>query len=130
MSAAQMKLAEQGDGVAVDLAWGPWNDTPPYRSWDGTLEMRRAPTSFGDYLLLRRHGFGAGCRHIHVGKWFVGRPGAGLLGPFGDDVTAARAAQQDVERRTQSLLKKRDPRAETAKTCRFCGHVEGYCGQC
>lgn len=91
--------------VVITLPWGDWIRNPAYRSWDGNLELRRARTAFGDYLLLRRHGGWPGCRTTNVGKWYVARPGADHLGPFNDDVAAARAAQDDLEARTMLLLK-------------------------
>jgi hypothetical protein len=89
--------------AAPHLAWEDWNNRPPYRSWDRCLELRRAETPFGAYLLLRRHAPYQGDRTVLVGKWFVERPAAAPLGPFDDDVQAARAAQADYAARSAAL---------------------------
>jgi len=82
------------------LSWGDWNATrPPFRSWDRCLELRRAETPFGAYLLLRRYAPSRGAGTELDGKWFVERPAAGPLGPFDDDLQAARAAQADFAKR-------------------------------
>lgn len=89
--------------AAPHLVWEDWNNRPPYRSWDRCLELRRAETPFGAYLLLRRHAPYQGDRTVLVGKWFVERPAAAPLGPFDDDVQAARAAQADYAARSAAL---------------------------
>lgn len=101
------------------LAWGDWNPRPPYRAWDRCLELRRAETPFGAYLLLRRSGMFRRESPLLTGKWFVERPAAPPLGPFDDDVQAARAAQADFTKRA-SELRVREPeidrlREENAK---------------
>lgn len=88
----------------LSLIWGDWNDRPPFRSWDRCLELRRADTPFGPYLLLRRHAPYRDERTVLVGKWFVQRPAEAPLGPFDDDVQAARAAQTDYAERARALL--------------------------
>lgn len=86
------------------LSWGDWNATrPPFRSWDRCLELRRSETPFGPYLLLRRYAPSWGGGTEFDGKWFVERPAAAPLGPFDDDVQAARAAQEDYAHRSASL---------------------------
>jgi hypothetical protein len=85
------------------LIWGEWNLRAPFRSWDRCLEMRKAETPFGPYLLLRRHSPYPNDRTVLIGKWFVSRPAAAPLGPFDDDVQAARAAQADYVERAGSL---------------------------
>lgn len=86
------------------LSWGDWNATrPPFRSWDRCLELRRSETPFGPYLLLRRYAPSWGGGTELDGKWFVDRPAAAPLGPFDDDVQAARAAQEDYAHRSASL---------------------------
>lgn len=90
--------------AAPRLLWGDWNPRPPFRSWDRCLELRRAETPFGHYLLLRRHAPYRDDRTVLVGKWFVQRPAAAPLGPFGDDVQAARAAAADYAERALALL--------------------------
>lgn len=94
---------EAGINAAPRLSWGDWNPRPPFRAWDRCLELRRAETPFGAYLLLRRHAPYRGERTILVGKWFVERPAAAPLGPFDDDVQAARAARADYAERSAPL---------------------------
>jgi hypothetical protein len=90
--------------AAPRLLWGDWNHHPPFRSWDRCVELRRAETPFGPYLLLRRHSPYRDDRTVLVGKWFVQRPAAPPLGPFDDDVLAARAAGADYAQRACALL--------------------------
>lgn len=90
--------------AAPRLLWGDWDPRPPFRSWDRCLELRRAETPFGPYLLLRRHAPYRDDRTVLVGKWFVSRPAAGPIGPFDDDVQAARAAGADYAERACALL--------------------------
>ena len=90
-------------GSGLSLSWGDWNERPPYRSWDRCLELRQAQTPFGPYLLLRRHSPYPHDRTVLIGKWFVSRPAAAPLGPFDDDVQAARAAQADYAGRAGTL---------------------------
>lgn len=90
-------------GSGLRLIWGDWNPRPPFRSWDRCLELRRAETPFGPYLLLRRHSPYPHDRTVLIGKWFVQRPAAAPLGPFDDDVKAARAAQADFTERAGTL---------------------------
>lgn len=94
------------------LTWGDWNPRPPFRSWDRCLELRRAETPFGAYLLLRRHAPYPRGRTVLIGKWFVERPAAPPLGPFDDDVQAARAAEADYAGRAAAL---RAPDPELAR---------------
>lgn len=90
-------------GSGLRLIWGDWNPRPPYRAWDRCLELRRAETPFGPYLLLRRHSPYKNDRTVLIGKLFVARPAAAPLGPFDDDVQAARAAQADFAQRAGTL---------------------------
>jgi hypothetical protein len=85
------------------LVWGDWNPRPPFRSWDRCLELRQSETPFGPYLLLRRQSPYPDDRTVLIGKWFVSRPAAAPLGPFDDDVQAARAAQADYSERAGAL---------------------------
>jgi hypothetical protein len=101
-----------GFGSGLRLVWGDWNPRPPYRAWDRCLELRRAETPFGPYLLLRRHAPYRGDRTVLIGKWFVERPAAAPLGPFDDDVQAARAARADYAERAAAL---RAPDPELAR---------------
>lgn len=94
------------------LLWGGWNPRAPYRAWDRCLELRRAETPFGPYLLLRRHSSYKEDRTVLVGKWFVERPAAAPLGPFDDDLQAARAAGADYAARVAAL---RSPDPELAR---------------
>lgn len=98
--------------AAPCLLWGDWNPRPSFRSWDRCLELRRAETPFGPYLLLRRHAPYRDDRTVLVGKWFVQRPAAAPLGPFDDDLQAARAAQADYTERAAAL---RAPDPELAR---------------
>jgi hypothetical protein len=82
-------------GAVPRLVWGDWNPRAPYRSRDRYLELRQSETPFDPYLLLRRHSPYPHDRTVLIGKWFVGRPAASPLGPFDDDVQAARAAQAE-----------------------------------
>jgi len=105
--------------AAPRLSWGDWNPRPAFRSWDRCLELRRAETPFGPYLLLRRQSPYPHDRTVLIGKWFVQRPAATPIGPFDDDVQAARAAQADYTERA-AALRAPDPelaqlRAENAK---------------
>ena len=97
---------------APTLLWGDWNARAPFRSCDRCLELRRAETPFGPYLLLRRHSPYRDERIVLVGKWFVQRPAETPLGPFDDDLQAARAAQADYAERTAAL---RTPNPELAR---------------
>lgn len=85
------------------LPWEDWKTKPPYRAWDGCLEMRSAATPFGSYRLLRRSLRPYG-RFEDLGKWFVERPGASTLGPFNDDVSASLAARADFAERARALF--------------------------
>lgn len=110
---------ETRSDAAPRLSWGDWNPRPPFRSWDRCLELRCAETPFGPYLLLRRHSPYRDERIVLVGKWFVQRPAAAPLGPFDDDLQAARAAQADYTERA-TALRAPDPeltrlRAENAR---------------
>jgi hypothetical protein len=95
--------AEMRTDASPGLSWGDWNPLPPFRSWDRCLELRRAETPFGPYLLLRRHAPSWDDRTVLVGKWFVQRPAAAPLGPFDDDVQAARATGADYAERAAAL---------------------------
>ena len=103
---------ETKSDAAPRLSWGDWSPRPPFRSWDRCLELRRAETPFGPYLLLRRHSPYRGERIVLVGKWFVERPAAAPLGPFDDDLQAARAAGADYAERAAAL---RAPDPELAR---------------
>jgi hypothetical protein len=110
---------ETGADAPPRLLWGDWNARPPFRSWDRCLELRRAETPFGPYVLLRRQTPYQGDRTVLIGKWFVQRPAAAPLGPFDDDLQAARAAQADYSERA-AALQSPDPelarlRAENAR---------------
>ncbi|MCA9774138.1 MAG: hypothetical protein KC466_17080 [Myxococcales bacterium] len=98
--------------AAPRLLWGDWDPRPPFRSWDRCLELRRAETPFGPYLLLRRQAPYRDDRTVLIGKWFVQRPAAAPLGPFDDDLQAARAAQADYAERAAAL---RAPDPELAR---------------
>lgn len=98
-----LDMTSEARATMPRLTWGDWNQRPPFRAWDRCLEMRRAETPFGPYLLLRRHTPYKNDRTILIGKWFVARPAAAQLGPFDDDVQAARAAQADYAERAGSL---------------------------
>lgn len=103
---------ETRSDAAPRLLWGDWNPRPPFRSWDRCLELRRAETPFGPYLLLRRQAPYRDDRTVLIGKWFVQRPAAAPLGPFDDDLQAARAAQADYAERAAAL---RAPDPELAR---------------
>lgn len=102
---------ETGIDMTPRLSWGDWNPRPPFRAWDRCLGLRRAETPFGPYLLLRRHSPYQD-RTALIGKWFVQRPAAASLGPFDDDVQAARAAAADYAERAAAL---RTPNPDLAR---------------
>lgn len=89
------------------LVWSDWFETQVYQSHNSLLRMAEATTPIGTYMLGRRYAWG-GSRIVHGDKWFVECPSARTLGPFDDDVTAKREAQEFHRRRVEASLEGSD----------------------
>lgn len=95
-----VKLADLADMVP-DLVWSDWYNGYSIHAWNRLAPLSHAKSTYGAYSIGRMHNYTKSTDKYarafdseYSDEWFVECPRQNdLLGPFGNDVSAKKAAQ-------------------------------------